>query len=39
MNKRVYPTLHLNTNESKGTACSTKEYGCKWTRESIQHYT
>ena len=39
MNKRDYPTLHLHTNESKGTACGNKEYGCKWTRETIQHYT
>jgi hypothetical protein len=39
MNKRDYPTLHLDTHESKGTACSNKEYGCKWTRETIQHYT
>jgi hypothetical protein len=29
MNKRDYPTLHLDTHESKGTACSNKEYGCK----------
>jgi hypothetical protein len=39
MNKRDYPTLHLDTNESKGTTYSTKEYGCKWTRETTQHYT
>ena len=36
---RVYPTLHLDTNESKETACGNKEYWCKWTWESIQHYT
>ena len=36
---RDYPTLHLDTNESKGTTYSTKEYGCKWTRETTQHYT
>jgi hypothetical protein len=30
MNKRDYPTLHLHTNESKGTACGNKEYWCKW---------
>ena len=29
MNKSDYPTLHLHTNESKGTACSNKEYRCK----------
>jgi hypothetical protein len=29
MNMRDYPTLHLDTNESKGTACSKKGYGCK----------
>jgi hypothetical protein len=23
----------------KGTACSKKAYGCKWTWETIQHYT
>jgi hypothetical protein len=36
---RDYPTLHLDTNSSKGMACSKKGYGCKWTWESIQHYT
>jgi hypothetical protein len=25
---RDYLTLHLETNYSKGTACSKKEYGC-----------
>jgi hypothetical protein len=39
MNKRDYPTLYLHTNESRGTACGNKEYGCKWTRETTQHYT
>jgi hypothetical protein len=29
MNMRDYPTLHLDTNSSKGTACSQKGYGCK----------
>jgi hypothetical protein len=29
MNMRDYLTLHLDTNYSKGTACSKKEYGCK----------
>ena len=29
MNMRGYLTLHLDTNESKGTACSKKGYGCK----------
>jgi hypothetical protein len=26
---RDYPTLHLDTNKSKGTAGSKKGYGCK----------
>jgi hypothetical protein len=26
-----YPKLHLDTNQSKGTACSKKGYGCKLT--------
>ena len=29
MNKRDYPTLHLDTKSSKGAACSKKGYGCK----------
>ena len=29
----------MNTNESKRTACSNKEYGCTWTWETVQHYT
>jgi hypothetical protein len=29
MKMRDYPTLHLDTNESKDTACSKKGYGCK----------
>ena len=36
---RDYPTLHLDTNKSKGTVGSKKGYGCKWTWETIQHYT
>ena len=36
---RDYPTLHLDTNQCKITACSKKGYGCKWTWETIQHYT
>ena len=28
---RDYLTLHLDTNLRKGTACSKKGYGCKWT--------
>ena len=28
---RDYPTLHLDTNESKDTAYSKKGYRCKWT--------
>ena len=39
MNKRDYTTLHLDTNESKETACSTTGNACKWTRETTQHYT
>jgi hypothetical protein len=35
---RDYLTLHLDTNESKGTACSKKGHGCKWTWETFQHY-
>jgi hypothetical protein len=31
MNMRDYPTLHLDTNESKGTVGSKKGYGCKGT--------
>jgi hypothetical protein len=31
MNLRDYPTLHLDTNYSKGTACSKKGFGYKWT--------
>ena len=34
-----YSTLHLDTDSSKGTACSKKGYGCKWTWETIQVYT
>jgi hypothetical protein len=34
-----YPTLHLDIYSSKGTACSKKGYGCKWTWDTIQHYT
>jgi hypothetical protein len=34
-----YPTLHLDNNNSKGTACSKKGYGCKWTWRTIQNYT
>jgi hypothetical protein len=35
---RDYPTLRLDINLSKGTTCSKKGYGCKRTRETIQHY-
>jgi hypothetical protein len=31
MNPRDYLTLHLDTHLSKGTACSTKGYGCNGT--------
>ena len=36
---RDYLTSHLDTKSSKGTACSKKGYGCKYTWETIQHYT
>jgi len=39
MDMRDYSTLHLDIQSSKGTACSKKRYGCKWTWETIQHYT
>jgi hypothetical protein len=39
MNMRGYPILHLDTHACKGTSCSRKGYGCKWTWEDIQHYT
>ena len=32
---RDYPTLHLDKHKN----ISKKEYECKWTRETIQHYT
>ena len=34
-----YPILLLDRNQSKGTACSKKGYGCKGTCETIQNYT
>jgi hypothetical protein len=34
-----YPILHLDKHKSKGTVCSKKGYGCKWTCETIQYYT
>ena len=34
-----YATLHVDTNDSKATACSNKEYGCDWKCKTIQHYT
>ena len=36
---RDYPSYHLGTNYSKGTACSKKGNGCKRARETIQHIT
>ena len=36
---RDYPTLHLDINKGKETACSKKSYGSKRTRETILHYT
>jgi hypothetical protein len=35
---REYPTLQLDTNLRKGTACCKKRHGCKWTGENIQIY-
>jgi hypothetical protein len=32
---RDYLTLHLDINQSKGTACSKKGYECEWTWETI----
>ena len=32
---RDYSTVHLDTNQNKGTACSKKGYGYKWTWETI----
>ena len=29
MNTRDYPIVHLDTDKSKGTACSKKGRGCK----------
>jgi hypothetical protein len=34
-----YRPLHLATNLGKGTVCSKKGYGCKWTWDTIEHYT
>ena len=31
--------LHVDTNDSKATAYSNKEYGCDWKCKIIQHYT
>jgi hypothetical protein len=39
MNMTDYPSLHLYTNYSKGTACSKKGYWCRWTWLTIRHYT
>jgi hypothetical protein len=36
---RHYPTLHLDINSSKETACSRTGYGCKWTWDTVQHNT
>jgi DNA-binding TFAR19-related protein (PDSD5 family) len=36
---RDYTTLHSDTDWSKGTTCSKKGCGCKWTWETIHHYT
>jgi hypothetical protein len=38
MNMRDYPTLHIDTNLSKGTVYSKKGYEYKSTWETIQHY-
>ena len=29
MNMRDYPIVHIDTDKSKGTACSKKLHGCK----------
>jgi hypothetical protein len=39
MNKRDCPTLHLDTHESKETACNTIGNAYIWTRKTTQHYT
>jgi hypothetical protein len=39
MNMRDFPTPHLTTYKSKGTACSKKGYECIWTWETFQHHT
>ena len=39
MKPRHYRTLHLDTNSSKGTACSKKGHICKWTWDTIENYT
>ena len=39
MNMTDYQTLHLDTNQDKGTTCSMNEFGCKWTWETIHYYT
>jgi hypothetical protein len=36
---RDYPIVHLDTDKCKGTACSKKGHGCKWTWKTIQLYT
>jgi hypothetical protein len=33
------PSVHLDTDKNKGTACSKKGHACKWTLETIQLYT
>ena len=38
MNMRDYPTLHIDTNLSKGTVYSKKGYGCKGTVYSKKGY-
>ena len=39
MNTRNHRSVHLDTNKSKGTACSKTWYGWKWTWDTIDHYT
>jgi hypothetical protein len=39
MNTRDHQTLHLYINSSKWIANSKNGSGCKWTRETIKHYT
>jgi hypothetical protein len=39
MDVNEHKRLSNITNKSRITACIKKGYGCKWTWETIQHYT